>query len=48
MLDTRLGRASAEAAAEAAQAFCGGRVDLIVSHGQTIFHWVEGDGDREG
>jgi anhydro-N-acetylmuramic acid kinase len=43
MLDTRLGRAFAEAAAEAAQEFCGGRADLIVSHGQTIFHWVEGE-----
>ena len=43
MLDTRLGRAFAEAAAEAAQEFCGGRADLVVSHGQTIFHWVEGE-----
>ena len=43
MLDTRLGRAFAEAAAEAAGAFCGGQADLVVSHGQTIFHWVEGE-----
>jgi anhydro-N-acetylmuramic acid kinase len=41
MLDTRLGRAFAEAAAE--QEFCGGLADLIVSHGQTTFHWVEGE-----
>jgi 1,6-anhydro-N-acetylmuramate kinase len=41
MLDTRLGRAFAEAAAGAAQEFCGGLADLIVCHGQTIFHWVE-------
>ena len=43
MLDTHLGRAFAEAAADAAQAFCGGQADLVVSHGQTIFHWVEGE-----
>lgn len=48
MPDTRLGRAFAEAAAEAAQAFCEGHADLVVSHGQRIFHWAEGDGDREG
>lgn len=40
-LDTLLGQAFAEAAAEAAQEFCGGRPDLVVSHGQTVFHWVE-------
>jgi anhydro-N-acetylmuramic acid kinase len=43
MLDTRLGRAFAEAAAEATQAFSGGHADLVVSHGQPIYHWVEGD-----
>ena len=43
MLDTHLGHAFAEAAALAAQEFCGGRADLIVSHGQTIFHRVEGE-----
>jgi anhydro-N-acetylmuramic acid kinase len=43
MLDSRLGRAFAEAAADVAQAFCGGHADLVVSHGQTIFHWVEGE-----
>ena len=43
MLDARLGRAFAEAAADAARAFCGGKADLIVSHGQTVFHWVEDD-----
>ena len=25
------------------RAFCGRHADLVVSHGQTIFHWVEGD-----
>jgi anhydro-N-acetylmuramic acid kinase len=41
-LDTRLGQAFAEAAFQAAEEFCGGKVDLVVSHGQTVFHWVEG------
>jgi len=40
-LDTRLGQVFAEAAAGAADEFCGGRADLVVSHGQTVFHWVE-------
>lgn len=40
-LDTRLGQAFAEAAARAADEFCEGRADLVVSHGQTVFHWVE-------
>lgn len=35
-LDTLIGQAFAEAAREAGQA------DLIASHGQTLFHWVEG------
>lgn len=42
-LDTRLGQAFAEAAAGAVDQFCGGRADLVVSHGQTVFHWVEGN-----
>lgn len=41
-LDTRLGQSFAEAAAGAVDEFCGGRADLVVSHGQTVFHWVEG------
>src|ERR687889_341571 len=40
-LDARLGQVFAEAAAGAAEEFCGGRADLVVSHGQTVFHWVE-------
>jgi 1,6-anhydro-N-acetylmuramate kinase len=36
------GQAFADAAARAAEEFCGGHADLVVSHGQTIFHWVEG------
>ena len=46
-LDTRLGQAFAEAAFETAERFCGGRVDLMVSHGQTVYHWVE-DGKAMG
>ncbi|MCK2216668.1 anhydro-N-acetylmuramic acid kinase [Actinomadura sp. ATCC 31491] len=40
VLDTLIGQSFAEAAAAAIAA--GGPVDLIVSHGQTVFHWVEG------
>jgi anhydro-N-acetylmuramic acid kinase len=46
-LDTRLGQAFAEAAFQTAEEFCGGKVDLVVSHGQTVFHWVE-DGTAMG
>jgi anhydro-N-acetylmuramic acid kinase len=38
-LDTRIGQAFAEAAAEAIAE--GGPVDAVCSHGQTVFHWVE-------
>ncbi|WP_093714668.1 anhydro-N-acetylmuramic acid kinase [Actinacidiphila alni] len=38
-LDTAIGRAFADAAAAAVAA--GGPVDLVCSHGQTVFHWVE-------
>lgn len=41
MLDARLGRAFAEAAAAADRDLCGGRAELVVSHGQTVYHWVE-------
>jgi anhydro-N-acetylmuramic acid kinase len=37
-LDTEIGRAFADAAAEAVDA--AGPVDLVCSHGQTVFHWV--------
>jgi anhydro-N-acetylmuramic acid kinase len=46
-LDTHLGQAFAAAAAETAEDLCEGRADLIVSHGQTVFHWVE-DGEALG
>ena len=39
-LDTRIGQAFAEVAAGAIAA--SGPVDLICSHGQTVFHWVDG------
>ncbi|MGW0810689.1 anhydro-N-acetylmuramic acid kinase [Nonomuraea sp. NPDC002799] len=39
-LDTLIGQSFAAAAAAAIS--LGGPVDLIVSHGQTVFHWVEG------
>jgi anhydro-N-acetylmuramic acid kinase len=39
-LDTRIGQAFAELAAEAIARF--GPADLIASHGQTLFHWVDG------
>ncbi len=41
-LDTLIGQASARAAAEAVERFAAGRADLVVSHGQTVFHWVGG------
>ncbi|GAA4830939.1 anhydro-N-acetylmuramic acid kinase [Kitasatospora terrestris] len=44
-LDTRIGQAFAEAAAGAAAAV--GGVDLVASHGQTVYHWVE-DGTVRG
>jgi anhydro-N-acetylmuramic acid kinase len=40
-LDTRIGQAFAEAAARGIAEIAGGHADLVASHGQTIFHWVE-------
>ncbi|TMR91382.1 anhydro-N-acetylmuramic acid kinase [Nonomuraea basaltis] len=40
VLDTLIGQSFAAAAASAIS--LGGPVDLVVSHGQTVFHWVEG------
>ncbi|MYS15719.1 anhydro-N-acetylmuramic acid kinase [Streptomyces sp. SID4982] len=42
-LDTRIGQAFAAAAARANSELCGGRAELIASHGQTVYHWVDGD-----
>lgn len=41
-LDTELGRFFGRVAADAVDAAAGGRADLVVSHGQTVYHWVEG------
>lgn len=41
-LDAALGQAYAEAAARAIAECAGDAADLVVSHGQTVFHWVEG------
>ncbi len=40
-LDTRMGQEFASAAAAAIK-HLGSSVDLVVSHGQTLFHWVDG------
>ncbi|MCY9784359.1 anhydro-N-acetylmuramic acid kinase [Nocardiopsis sp. EMB25] len=40
-LDTRIGQEFAEAARRGVDELAGGRADLIASHGQTLFHWVE-------
>ncbi len=40
-LDTAIGQTFAEVAAEVADAAFGGEVDVICSHGQTVYHWVE-------
>ena len=43
-LDTLIGQAFAEVAADAAASV--GGVDAVCTHGQTVFHWVEGDRAR--
>ncbi|UYO97355.1 anhydro-N-acetylmuramic acid kinase [Microbacterium sp. M28] len=43
-LDTLIGQAFADVAAHAAASV--GGVDAVCSHGQTVFHWVEGDHAR--
>lgn len=41
-LDTLIGQAFADAARSVIGELCpGGTADLVVSHGQTLFHWVE-------
>ena len=40
-LDTVLGQAFADAAVTADRDLCDGRADLIASHGQTVYHWIE-------
>ncbi|MET8084155.1 anhydro-N-acetylmuramic acid kinase [Micromonospora sp. NPDC005237] len=41
VLDTGIGQTFAEAGVRAVAELCGGRADLVVSHGQTMHHWVE-------
>lgn len=45
-LHTRIGQAFADIAQEMVELVCGGRADLVVSHGQTVFHWVEEEPGR--
>ncbi|MEV6960298.1 anhydro-N-acetylmuramic acid kinase [Streptomyces sp. NPDC051207] len=40
-LDTRIGQAFAAVAVRADRELCDGRADLVTSHGQTVYHWVE-------
>ncbi|MFG2682130.1 anhydro-N-acetylmuramic acid kinase [Streptomyces sp. NPDC048392] len=40
-LDTGIGQAFADVAARAVRELCEGSADLVVSHGQTMYHWVE-------
>ncbi|MFI1966353.1 anhydro-N-acetylmuramic acid kinase [Streptomyces pathocidini] len=40
-LDTRIGQAFAAVAARADRELCGGLAELVVSHGQTVYHWTE-------
>ena len=46
-LDTRIGQVFAAVAEEAIATVGRGRADLIASHGQTVFHWVD-DGQVRG
>jgi len=42
-LDTDIGHTFAELAVRANQELCDGQADLVVSHGQTVYHWVDAD-----
>ncbi|MDI2033393.1 anhydro-N-acetylmuramic acid kinase [Paenarthrobacter nitroguajacolicus] len=41
-LDAGIGQAFARLAAKANDQLCDGQAEVIASHGQTVFHWVEG------
>jgi anhydro-N-acetylmuramic acid kinase len=41
-LDTEIGQLFGAVAAKANERYANGTADLVVSHGQTVFHWVEG------
>lgn len=42
-LDTRIGQEFAAAARSGIEEFTDGRADLVASHGQTLFHWADGN-----
>lgn len=42
-LDTVIGQVFADLAVRAEHDLCNGDADLVVSHGQTVYHWTEGD-----
>jgi anhydro-N-acetylmuramic acid kinase len=46
-LDTLIGQAFAEVAADVDELLCEGAAELVCSHGQTVFHWVQ-DGRARG
>ncbi|MFF2130018.1 anhydro-N-acetylmuramic acid kinase [Streptomyces olivochromogenes] len=46
-LDTLIGQAFAAAAVRADRELCDGGAELVASHGQTVYHWVE-DGRARG
>ncbi|MFB7445780.1 anhydro-N-acetylmuramic acid kinase [Streptomyces mirabilis] len=46
-LDTLIGQTFAAAAVRADRELCGGEAELVASHGQTVYHWVE-DGRAHG
>ncbi|KAB1931712.1 anhydro-N-acetylmuramic acid kinase [Micromonospora sp. ALFpr18c] len=46
VLDTGIGQSFAEAGGRALAELCDGNADLVVSHGQTVHHWVEGGAVR--
>ncbi|WP_438489908.1 anhydro-N-acetylmuramic acid kinase [Streptomyces sp. S186] len=45
-LDTGIGRAFATAAERALHELCADAADLVVSHGQTLYHWVDNGSAR--
>jgi anhydro-N-acetylmuramic acid kinase len=47
-LDTGIGQAFADVAARAVAELCGGQAELVVSHGQTVFHWAPDRGSVLG
>lgn len=46
-LDTRVGQEFAAVADLAQRELCGGAAEMVASHGQTLFHWIE-DGHARG